>query len=436
MQLLNKAACLSTLELISAELLPQEHGASVRGAATASLISDHSRVNAYILGGADLLLGLSLFSPAGLAALLPTATLLATNAVAGLYPGFGLMSAERLRRRWCFGALVLIPLAVLMPGYSLLQALSLLLLAPIAEAATRYILYRFDLWGMPARVTGDCQLMLEQNWYLGLRPALQQDCRALVIHKGHKPEARTLPTDLVFLAQDGGLITRLRPSENSLASWIGQAKIRHPQLAPWRQIKRAMDIAISSALLAVTAPLMLFAMLAIYVCDPGPVIYTQQRRGLLGQPVTVYKLRSMYQDSAERLKHILNTDAHAAHTWYSCFKLQPDPRILPFIGGFIRAFSIDELPQLINILKGEMSLVGPRIFVDYDLEIYPPELLKLRQSVPAGLTGLWQVSVRSDGDNADKVRYDAAYVRSWSLWQDIDILYRTAGAVLTGRGAR
>ena len=143
----------------------------------------------------------------------------------------------------------------------------------------------------------------------------------------------------------------------------------------------------------------------------------------------------MYQDSDARLQQLLNSDADAAARWASHFKLKTDPRILPFIGGFIRLFSIDELPQLINVLKGEMSLIGPRIFVDYDLEVYTPSLLQVRQSVLAGITGLWQVSVRSDGDNADKVRYDTAYVRSWSLWQDIDILYRTVGAVLTGRGA-
>ena len=358
--------------------------------------------------------------------------LISAYTAAGLYPGFGLHSPERLRRRWLLGA----PVALLALAYSWQAAAAVTLylaLSPLAEAFTRHLLYRLQRWGKPAQVVGQGTQTLLQNWYLGLIPA--DKASTLVLFQGAKPQPGQSKAAEAFLLQEGGSISRIRPLDNKLVRWLGTSRAQNPNLAPYKTCKRIIDVTGSLLLLTLTAPIIALCLLTIYVTDPGPVIYTQFRRSQFGNPIRIYKLRSMYQDSGIRLEHILSSDADAADSWFSRFKLQPDPRVLPFIGGFIRTFSIDELPQLINVLSGEMSLIGPRVFVDYDLEVYPPELLKLRQSVPAGLTGLWQVSVRSHGDNADKVRYDATYVRTWSLWQDIDILYRTVGAVLTGRGA-
>ncbi len=397
-------------------------------------ISDHTLTAGTCLAVTDaalLALPLMLVSGVSMAAsFIPV--LISLYAAAGLYPGFGLQSTERLRRRWLLGA----PIAALALLYAWQTAAAVglyLALSPLAEAFTRHLLYRLQRWGKPAQVVGQGTQTLLQNWYLGLVPA--ENAPTLVLFQGAKPQPGQNKTSEVFLLQEGGSISRIRPLDNKLVRWLGVNRAQNPNLAPYKTCKRIIDVTGSLLLLALTAPLIMLCMLAIYIIDPGPVIYTQFRRSQFGNPVRIYKLRSMYQDSAARLEHILSSDTAAAATWLSRFKLQPDPRILPFIGGFIRTFSIDELPQLVNILRGEMSLIGPRVFVDYDLEVYPPELLKLRQSVPAGLTGLWQVSVRSHGDNADKVRYDATYVRTWSLWQDIDILYRTVGAVLTGRGA-
>lgn len=418
---------MSTLEL---EIVTSPSAAPAAESLFLPSVADRTRLDGSVLAATDMLLLGALANATGTAAAL-TLPLMALYALAELYPGFGMVSHERLRRRWILGALY----ATILVPFSLSATASIataLLLMPLAESFSRSVLHRLGLWGKGAQVIGPTTA-LEQNWYLGLVPGQSHD--VLVLGPGAQMQHGHSGYREIYLLGEAGIISRIKPPQTAFARWLGQSVVHNPNAAPYRQIKRTVDITASLLLLLTFGiPLITLSMLAIYAVDPGPVIYSHMRRTQHGKPVRVYKLRSMYQDSDERLKKILGSNAAAA-SWARCFKLQPDPRVLPFIGGLIRMFSIDELPQLFNILKGEMSLVGPRIFVDYDLEIYPPRLLQLRQSVLAGLTGLWQVSVRSDGDNADKVRYDAAYVRCWSLWQDVDILYRTVGAVLTGRGA-
>ena len=209
----------------------------------------------------------------------------------------------------------------------------------------------------------------------------------------------------------------------------------HPRQAPWKQIKRGIDLSVGLIALILALPIMATAALFIYLKDPGPVFYAQTRRGLNGEPIRILKLRSMYKDSQAQLEKLLATDPDAAAEWYAHYKLSHDPRVLPGVGQFIRKYSIDELPQILSVLRGDLSLVGPRVFVDYDLAVFTPPELALRQSVLPGLTGLWQISVRSKGSNSDKVLYDLDYVRNWSLWQDLCILIKTIGVVIEGRGA-
>lgn len=121
--------------------------------------------------------------------------------------------------------------------------------------------------------------------------------------------------------------------------------------------------------------------------------------------------------------------------WQRNFKLENDPRIVPGIGRFLRRFSLDELPQLWQVVAGSLSLVGPRPFPRYHLEHYDHAVLELRRRVRPGVTGLWQVKVRSNGDLDLQQSHDAYYIRNWSLWMDFYVLARTAGAVLAGRGA-
>jgi Undecaprenyl-phosphate galactose phosphotransferase WbaP len=183
----------------------------------------------------------------------------------------------------------------------------------------------------------------------------------------------------------------------------------------------------------IALPFLLLAALLVKITSPGPVLYKQKRLGMNGKHFNTYKFRSMYIDAEQQLKKILETDPEAKKEWDEKFKLQKDPRIT-VIGRFLRRTSIDELPQLLNILKGDMSLVGPRPIVDAEVEKYGEDYLRIF-SVKPGLTGLWQVSGRSDADYEDRVAYDTYYLQSWSVWLDLWIIFKTFGVVLVGRGA-
>ncbi len=164
-------------------------------------------------------------------------------------------------------------------------------------------------------------------------------------------------------------------------------------------------------------------------------MYIQEREGEAGRKIRVWKLRTMYPDADLMLARHLDASSEARQEWVRFFKLKQDPRILPGIGRLLRRTSLDELPQLWNVLKGEMSLVGPRPLPDYHLESFAPEFRVLRSKVPPGLTGMWQVSARSNGDIQVQEALDTYYIRNWSPWLDLHILARTVGAVLFPKGA-
>jgi Undecaprenyl-phosphate galactose phosphotransferase WbaP len=198
-------------------------------------------------------------------------------------------------------------------------------------------------------------------------------------------------------------------------------------------IKRFMDLAIVIFGGIIILPFLLLVALLIKISSPGPVLYTHKRLGMNGKHFCLYKFRSMVADSEERLKNILESDPEIKNEWDKTHKLQNDPRIT-WIGRFIRRTSIDEFPQLINILKGEMSLVGPRPIVDDEVKKYGEDYNRVF-SIKPGLTGLWQVSGRSDTNYSERVAYDTYYLQSWSGWLDLWVLFKTFGAVLKGKGA-
>lgn len=202
-----------------------------------------------------------------------------------------------------------------------------------------------------------------------------------------------------------------------------------------RSLKRLMDIVLGSLLVIATTPVIVAAMLAIRLTSRGSPIFRQEREGREGAPIQVLKLRTMYADAAERLDHHLGNDPDAAQEWQRRFKLKDDPRILPVIGALLRRWSLDELPQLWQVVRGEMSLVGPRPFPSYHLDAFDADFLALRRRVRPGLTGLWQVMVRSQGSLAEQEFFDTYYIRNWSLWMDIYVLAKTLTAVVSGRGA-
>lgn len=196
-----------------------------------------------------------------------------------------------------------------------------------------------------------------------------------------------------------------------------------------RALKRAFDILGAGAIVLIGLPLWVLVALGIKLSSRGPVLYRQRRVGMDGRLFDMYKFRSMI-DGADRMRDGL-VEANEADG--PIFKMRQDPRITPF-GRFIRRFSIDEFPQLINVLRGEMSLVGPRPPLPIETEEYDGYHWR-RLEVPPGMTGLWQVSGRSELSFDEMVRLDLFYIENWSVGFDISLLARTIPAVLTARGA-
>ncbi len=202
-----------------------------------------------------------------------------------------------------------------------------------------------------------------------------------------------------------------------------------------RVVKRALDLLLACLALLVATPVIFLAALVVKLIDRGPAFFFQDRIGLDGQRVEVPKIRTMRLDAERRLEEYLSANPGLRQEWHERYKLRHDPRLLPIAGRLFRRFSIDELPQLWAVVVGDMSLVGPRPFPDYHLERFTPEFRELRERVRPGITGLWQIMVRSEGGIEEQRAYDSYYIRNWSVWLDLYVLSRTVAAVLSGRGA-
>jgi lipopolysaccharide/colanic/teichoic acid biosynthesis glycosyltransferase len=261
------------------------------------------------------------------------------------------------------------------------------------------------------------------------------------------PAAPAFPLRPIAFAHDGGAKggaddcsvgpNEANPALAASEASAGPLAVEPGQLSTWWEdrLKRALDLALVVPLTMAAAPVIGLGWLAVKICDPGPAFYWQWRLGRYGSPIKVFKLRTMYQDADQRLERVLANDAAMREQWQRYFKLPDDPRILPYIGTFLRRSSIDELPQLWNILRGDMSLVGPRPFPKYHMEAFDAEFRALRLTVPPGLTGLWQISSRSEGDLDVQRAQDCLYIHNRSLWLDLYILVATIPALIVGRGA-
>jgi len=195
-------------------------------------------------------------------------------------------------------------------------------------------------------------------------------------------------------------------------------------------LKRLLDIVVSALLLLLTSPVMLLIALAVRLTSPGPVLFRQVRCGLNGRRFTLLKFRTMVPDAEERLDEV----AHLNEVDGPAFKSRRDPRVTP-VGRILRRFSLDELPQLINVLVGQMSLVGPRPPIPEEVERYE-RWQRRRLSMKPGITGLWQVSGRAAIDDVARwIEMDLEYIDHWSLGLDLRILLRTIPAVLSAKGA-
>lgn len=227
--------------------------------------------------------------------------------------------------------------------------------------------------------------------------------------------AQHLSTAITVEGLAGMTLLSYRQSQRTGISWTG---------------KRLLDVVVAAVTLVLTAPLWLAAALVIKLDSPGPVLFRQRRIGRNGQEFDLYKLRTMRRDAEAARAALL----HLNEADGPYFKIASDPRITR-VGRFLRRYSIDELPQLVNVLRGDMSLVGPRPPLAEEVQRYPG-WFRRRLSVPPGLTGLWQVSGRFLLPFEEAARLDVFYVDHWSLGLDIKILLRTPVVVASGRGAR
>jgi Undecaprenyl-phosphate galactose phosphotransferase WbaP len=218
------------------------------------------------------------------------------------------------------------------------------------------------------------------------------------------------------------------------ASW-GDAQSGVTDLGQARQsyAKRALDLAITLPVVVFLAPVFLLILLAVKLTSEGPAFFAQRRVGLNGRTFVCYKFRTMRIDAAERLDRLLASDPDAAREWAQFQKLRNDPRVT-VLGRFLRKSSLDELPQLINVMRGDMSIVGPRPITSAEIHRYGSGYVYYT-AVRPGIVGLWQVSGRNSLTYEQRVAYDVEYVRNWSILTDLRILVRAIPVVLFASGA-
>ncbi len=377
---------------------------------------------------------------------------------ASLYPGYRVHAHELLRRRT---TAMLRTAAIACPGAGLLTgswqppvlvgaflALAWALQLPIRYLVLR-LLRRLGSWGEFAEILGPAASAEEvrsyflQNWQCGVSPCDPAAPRtvgpglALLLQIPSSEELARLRrehTEVILLADLPGIRTsglRATKSHGEIGLRLSSTERR----INVEFVDRALDVVVSLCAIAAFAPLMCAAALMIYASDPGPVLYRQKREGFRGRPFQIFKLRTMYCDAEYRLDALLERDPAARSEWVTHFKLRRDPRILPIVGEFLRATSVDELPQLYNVLTGDMRIVGPRPFPDYHLAAMDPGFRAKRGSVTPGLTGLWQISDRSTADLERQQRLDEFYIDNRSLWLDLQVMLQTASAVIRGNGA-
>lgn len=201
----------------------------------------------------------------------------------------------------------------------------------------------------------------------------------------------------------------------------------------YRILKPLLDLLIVFLALPVAIPLGIFLSALIRLTSKGSILYRHRRIGQFQQPLYVWKFRTMYEDSDHVLEQHLSSNADARDEWARAQKLRDDPRVTP-VGRLLRKTSLDEIPQLLNVLAGDMSIVGPRPIVDEERAKYGEYFPTYTYALP-GITGLWQVSGRCEVDYPERVMLDVQYVEQWSFWMELKILFKTVRVILHSKGA-
>jgi len=404
-----------------------------------------------------------------------------------LYPGVLLSPPEELKKLSWGVSLVFLTLGAVFfvtkeadiysRGVFLLAWLLSLVLVPLARAATRALLMRQPWWGYPVVVFGvdHTARILLRTLHLrpgtGLRPEAVFACPAENL-AGNQIEDVPVLTNLedalalgraensyaavswAFLkaVEKNEMLDRLSrsfrnvlvmpPSMGRKSLWAVTMDVggllgllvRHNLLDGRRLVmKRTMDLVLTLVGGIVALPLCLLIALLIFLESGGPVLFRQKRIGLHGKPFHVLKFRTMVTDAETVLEKCLAENPALLEEWQNCHKLRHDPRVTR-MGRLLRMTSLDELPQLVNVLRGELSLVGPRPIVESEKERYR-ENFNYYTRVKPGITGLWQISGRNLVSYDERIDLDTYYINNWSIWFDIYILAKTIPVVLTMRGA-
>ncbi len=422
------------------------------------------------------------------AAMLPVvAVWVGLRVLLGLYPGYGLDSVEELRRHVYAVFATLAILAVFAMGSQIEDLLSrlllflvflgLLLLTPFTQYFVRSGLKKVGLWGKPVVIlsykeTGtNITNLLKRNWELGYDPVAifdyrleemgelfegvdQQQVLADVVDLARKRSVDTaifaMPytrreqlAKLVGLASANFRHVLVIPNLNGVTNSAVVARnfdgtlaveIKYNLLNPWAlRAKRLMDLFATVIGGVLVLPFLLMLALLVYLESGGPIFYKDRRMGQDGNLFSCIKFRTMVPDAEALLQRMLEEDAGLREEYLKYHKLYDDPRVT-CVGRFLRKTSLDELPQLWNVLRGEMSLVGPRPYLareSMEIGISQNEILR----APPGITGPWQVAGRNHTSFGERVQMDAYYVRDWSVWLDLVLLTRTIKTVVLGRGA-
>ncbi len=400
-----------------------------------------------------------------------------------LLPGWGLGPVEELRRTFFLLAAVFTgTTAMLFWGKAAeitsrftltLGFLLSIVCVPLIRREVKRSLLRLNLWGVPAVLYGHAKPLvqvanaLREERGLGYLPSgvfLEEsgdaptEVAGLAVLGPSDNFTETAPIALLATAGlspqrvsellDGPLANYRRivviPDISEAATlWVkprdlmGMLGIEIPGnlLDPLaRFAKRTLDLLLVLTFAPIWIPLCILIGIAVFLTDRADPIFRQERIGRYNRPFRTLKFRTMYPNAEDILQRSLNESPELRAEWEAHFKLRNDPRITR-IGRFLRNTSLDEIPQLFNVLRGDMSLVGPRPLPRYHYDELPVRVQQLRDRVRPGVTGLWQVSGRSEAGHAAMPRWDTYYVRNWSIWLDIVILARTFRAVSSGQGA-
>ncbi len=409
------------------------------------------------------------------------------RAMLGLYPGYGVSSVEQLRLHTYAAFATLAILAIFALGFQVGESLSRLLLAlmflgllifaPPVQYGAKWCMKKMGIWGKPVvvlsyKATGtDIVASLKGDWDLGYDPVAVFDYRLDMSERSVEDvEYQQALSNVVEMSRRYGVDTAIFampyarreqlatlinlaslsfqhvlviPNLNGITNSAVMARslagtfaveIKYNLLNPWAlRIKRVMDLCATVVGGILILPFLLAIALLVYLESGGPVFYKDRRMGRDGNLFSCIKFRTMVHDAEALLQRMLEDDEELRREYMRYHKLRDDPRVTR-IGRFLRKTSLDELPQLWNVLRGEMSLIGPRPYLpreSKEIGVTQSDILR----VPPGMSGPWQVAGRNQSSFEDRVGMDDYYVHDWSVWLDIVLLARTAKTVLLGRGA-